>query len=161
MNILKFNESQFINFSYMVSTFPLLLSSSWRYSTMFSSRSYVVLHLNFVSMIHLIVIFYILWRKGNWMGENTSFLKLVFSPSLQIMLTILSTASIYFSFFSTIISCPSCANTRNTAVSKTDKHILPTYISPVSVLGHIIFLFFLLGCLQFFFLFVWVLFIYF
>lgn len=39
MSILNFNESQFINFSYMVTTLFFLLSSLWRYSTMFSSRN--------------------------------------------------------------------------------------------------------------------------
>ena len=38
---------------YMVTTLSFLLSSLWRYSTMFSSRNYVGLYLNFVSMSHI------------------------------------------------------------------------------------------------------------
>lgn len=107
MSILNFNESQFINFSYMVTTLSFLLSSLWRYSTIFSSRNYVVLYLDFVSTIHLIFISYVLWRKGNWMGEIPHFKNLSFPCSVQILLTIFSNPSIYFSFFSTIFSCPS------------------------------------------------------
>lgn len=77
--------------------------SSWRHSTVFSSRNCLVLCLNFVSTVPVKFILYMLQRKTNQMGKNVSCFNLAFSPGLPIVLTILSNTSMYFVFFQPLL----------------------------------------------------------